>query len=228
MATNFPGSLDSFTNPSSSSTLDSPSHAAQHSNVNDAVEALQTKVGVDGSAVTSSLDYKVAQQGLTLITTASATSGSTLDLNGIFSDTFESYRLVVTQYQVSFGAYGLDMQMKAGGTVTTTGYYGAIHRYDLGAGSYNAATANNTSLAYTGIITTTTSASGIVDIQSPYKPWPTRFGISGMDSRPGTTGYVGIVGQFKLDNTTSYDSLRLLHATTFVDLEVKVYGYNDG
>ena len=61
MATNFPSSLDSLTNPTSSDSLASPSHAAQHANVNDAVEALQAKVGVDSSAVTTSLDYKVAQ-----------------------------------------------------------------------------------------------------------------------------------------------------------------------
>jgi hypothetical protein len=59
MATNFPTSLDSLTNPTSSDSLASPSHAAQHANVNDAVEALQAKVGVDGSAVTSSLDYQL-------------------------------------------------------------------------------------------------------------------------------------------------------------------------
>ena len=32
----------------------------QHADANDAIEALQAKVGVDGSAVTTSLDYKVA------------------------------------------------------------------------------------------------------------------------------------------------------------------------
>ena len=61
MATNFPASLDSLTNPTSSDSLNSPSHSAQHANSNDAIEALQAKVGADSSAVTSSLDYKVAQ-----------------------------------------------------------------------------------------------------------------------------------------------------------------------
>jgi hypothetical protein len=61
MATSFPASLDTLTNPTSSDSLSSPSHSAQHANVNDAVEALQAKVGADSSAVTSSLDYKVAQ-----------------------------------------------------------------------------------------------------------------------------------------------------------------------
>ena len=61
MATNFPASLDTLTNPTSSDSLNSPSHSAQHANSNDAIEALQAKVGADSSAVTTSLDYKVAQ-----------------------------------------------------------------------------------------------------------------------------------------------------------------------
>jgi hypothetical protein len=60
MATSYPASLDSFTNPTAVDTLDSPPHDTQHADANDAIEALQAKVGVDGSAVTTSLDYKVA------------------------------------------------------------------------------------------------------------------------------------------------------------------------
>jgi hypothetical protein len=59
MATNFPTSLDALTNPSGSSSLTSPDHASQHTDANDAIEALQAKVGVNGSAVTTSLDYRV-------------------------------------------------------------------------------------------------------------------------------------------------------------------------
>ena len=46
MASNFPSSLDTFTNPSSSDAMDSVSvpHATQHSDLNDAVEALEAKV----------------------------------------------------------------------------------------------------------------------------------------------------------------------------------------
>ncbi len=59
MATNFPTSLDALTNPQSTDPLTSPSHADQHANANDAIEALQAKVGVNGSTVATSLDYKV-------------------------------------------------------------------------------------------------------------------------------------------------------------------------
>lgn len=59
MATNFPTSLDALTNPQSTDPLTNPSHADQHADANDAIEALQAKVGVNGSTVATSLDYKV-------------------------------------------------------------------------------------------------------------------------------------------------------------------------
>jgi microcystin-dependent protein len=60
MATSFPSGLDALTNPTSGNTLASPDHAGQHADANDAIEALEAKVGVNGSAVTTSLDYKVS------------------------------------------------------------------------------------------------------------------------------------------------------------------------
>jgi hypothetical protein len=59
MATSFPSGLDSFTNPTAVDTLDSPPHDTQHADANDAIEALQAKVGVDSSAVATSHDYKI-------------------------------------------------------------------------------------------------------------------------------------------------------------------------
>lgn len=60
MPTSFPGSQDNFTNPAANNFLNSPSHSAQHANANDAIEALEAKVGSDGSAVTTSHDYKLS------------------------------------------------------------------------------------------------------------------------------------------------------------------------
>jgi hypothetical protein len=48
MTTNFPSSIDNFTNPTTSDTLASVSHSAQHADVNDAVEAIETAL-LDGA-----------------------------------------------------------------------------------------------------------------------------------------------------------------------------------
>lgn len=60
MSSNFPVSLDSLTDPTSTSKLNSPSHSQQHTNINDAVEKLEAKVGVNSSAVTTTHDYKLS------------------------------------------------------------------------------------------------------------------------------------------------------------------------
>lgn len=60
MSINYPTSLDSLTNPTGTDTTTAVDHASQHSNANDAIEALEAKVGVNSSAVTTSLDYKVS------------------------------------------------------------------------------------------------------------------------------------------------------------------------
>jgi microcystin-dependent protein len=63
MAINYPASLDTFTNPVATDPMNAATvpHATQHANLNDAVEALEAKVGADSSAVSSSHDYKLAR-----------------------------------------------------------------------------------------------------------------------------------------------------------------------
>lgn len=58
--TNFPGAIDTPTNPTGSNTLNSPDHALQHGLENDAIVALETKVGINSSADTTSMDYKLS------------------------------------------------------------------------------------------------------------------------------------------------------------------------
>lgn len=57
LATNYPESIDSLNNPESTDSLQG--HAAQHANANDAIEAIQTKIGIDGSEDPASIDYKI-------------------------------------------------------------------------------------------------------------------------------------------------------------------------
>jgi len=67
MPINFPTSLDDLTNPLSTDPLDTPSHSGQHSDLNDIVEALEAKVGINASADTASIDYIINNDLLKLI-----------------------------------------------------------------------------------------------------------------------------------------------------------------
>lgn len=59
--TQFPEELDNFTNPTSTDSMETVSHSSQHSNANDAIEALQKKIGIDNSSDINSIDYKIKQ-----------------------------------------------------------------------------------------------------------------------------------------------------------------------
>lgn len=70
MATTFPTALDSLTNPLSTDSISSPSHASQHANVNDSIEALQAKVGINGSSDPLSLQYRITDlESISYVTT---------------------------------------------------------------------------------------------------------------------------------------------------------------
>lgn len=61
MPTTFPAALDNFANPEPTTLENAPGfeHHLQHGNANDAIEALEAKVGVDNSTVPGTLDYQV-------------------------------------------------------------------------------------------------------------------------------------------------------------------------
>jgi hypothetical protein len=61
MATSFPTSKDILINPDGLDSVAEVSHSDQHANANDAIEALETKVGINNSTDVNSLDYKVKQ-----------------------------------------------------------------------------------------------------------------------------------------------------------------------
>lgn len=76
----FPNGLDDFSNPSGTSHMNDPTvlHSVQHSEVNDALEALERKVGIENSHVHTSLDYRITQteNELISISTSSIPYGS--------------------------------------------------------------------------------------------------------------------------------------------------------
>ena len=65
MATTYPTALTTYTNPSASDqvgvAVGGRTHSQFHSDNNDDIEALQAKVGIDGSVVTTSHDYKLSE-----------------------------------------------------------------------------------------------------------------------------------------------------------------------
>lgn len=65
MASDYPTSLDSFTNPTSTDTVAAVDHALQHADNNDATEALQVKLGTGASTATANTVLRGTGAGTT-------------------------------------------------------------------------------------------------------------------------------------------------------------------
>ena len=127
MATSYPASLDSFTNPTAVDTLDSPPHDTQHADANDAIEALEAKVGVDSSAVTTSHEYRINsieelntnEQTGTTYTLALTDDGKVVEMNNASANTLT----VPPNSSVAFpvGSQILVLQTGAGQTTVAAG-----------------------------------------------------------------------------------------------------------
>lgn len=90
-AISFPTSLDALTNPGATDSVATVSHSAQHANANDAIEALEAKLGIGASTATNNTIFVGNGTGssgfstsatstnflATNLTTASTTMGST-------------------------------------------------------------------------------------------------------------------------------------------------------
>lgn len=91
----FPGALDSFTDPAATSKCNGSNttgpvvtHAAMHTLENDAIAALQSKVGINSSTDHNSLDYKIASAlaGILALQGTSLLYGSGAPASGIGVD----------------------------------------------------------------------------------------------------------------------------------------------
>lgn len=196
MATNFPTSLDILTNPTTSDTLASADHVWMHGNIYDAIEAIETKIGITGSSDVNSLDYKSIQANpLTTkwdIFVRSGTSNTRLPVGA------DWFMMVADSTQATGLKY---ISPTGGGTVTSVSVVSA-----------NGFTGSVATATTTPAITLTTNITGILkwngtamsaavagtDYLTPTGNWSNLTGIM-----PQTSGFDGIDGAFSLSSGTT-------------------------
>lgn len=203
MATNWPNSVQTFTNPSAGDSLNSPSHSAQHTTVNDTVEALQ--------------EYA----GMVLVKTQTVGSGvSSVTVNGAFSSTFDNYRIIMTGGTQSSGE---DLKLKLGSSAT--GYYGFLVYGSSGAGTVLGANLNNrTQFDWIGGGVAGQAAHVMVDLLSPFTATYTKIRNA---SYQNGGNYGTTQGEHRV--ASSYSSFEILTSIgTITGGTIRVYGYNNG
>ena len=129
MAINFPTSLDTFTNPTSASAL-TTDHALQHSNINDAVEALEAKVAIGNTVLGNYTAYTPSfDSGVTI--GDGVVSGAYCRVNG-FVHVHGKFTLGSTS--AITGSLILDLPVNVNGTMATdTMLYGTVQFRDASA-----------------------------------------------------------------------------------------------
>jgi hypothetical protein len=144
MASNFPTSLDNFFNPVSGDRLDNPSHSTQHSDANDAIEALETKIGIGASPAGSAIaGYAFvhssggttgwSQVGYQGITSGTASLGETLMSDGSGSSVWATAGAAFKNLVIN-GAMQVAQRATSVTGITASGYYTA-DRWTMGISS---------------------------------------------------------------------------------------------
>lgn len=212
MATNFPASVDSLTNPVSNDSLNSPSHSAQHANANDAIEAVEDYL-LNGAGKT----------GLVLLNTTNFTAQSTVSINSVFSATYTDYLIEIEAVQTISSAFTL--RLRASGTDNSNSTYntsGIIYFSDNATSLLGAE--NATSYSLTG--GNTLSGNYQVEVFNPFATKVTQFITNGVTSA-GSAGFearsIRSVNVFEA--TTSFDGFSIFTASGNITGTIKVYGY---
>lgn len=114
MPTNFPTSVDNFTNPTANDSLNLPSHSTQHANANDAIEAVEDYL-LNGAG----------KAGLVLLKTqVVGTAVSSVTVSNAFNATYENYLIQVVGNSSSVNnVLFMTINGSAGSTYQSAGYY---------------------------------------------------------------------------------------------------------
>jgi hypothetical protein len=208
MPTNFPTSVDNFTNPTANDSLNLPSHSTQHANANDAIEAVESYLLNGG-------------QGLTLVKKQTiGTAVSSVVVTSAFSATYENYVILISGGATSASNTLLQMQLGS----TTTGYYEVRPRWSI-AGAASVFTSNNASVFYTGMGT----PSGLKMSSSLMSPFTAKNTTHESGMVNFTTSNIDFSYGY-LNNTTSYTDFTITPTSggTITGGTIYVYGYGIG
>jgi len=218
MASSFPGAIDNFTDPLANSSLASPSHAGQHSDLNDAVEKIETYMGLVKVIPTSVSSAGGTAATLSATGTVTVGTGNTsVTINNAWSSLYQNY-LVIMRYVVSSAANPA-LYVTLGGTAT--GYYGVTAYWAYDASGDGTAKRNNGTEWNWGYFGAN-NFSAAWSVMNPNVANRTAYtgGFAG-DLYNGTTSGM-------LANNTQYTAITFAPSTgSITGGTIRVYGYRD-
>lgn len=231
MATNFPTSVDVLTNPTANDSLNAPSHSLQHTNANDAIEAIETKLGIGnspaGSAVAGALlqangsgstSWIANTSGLVFIKSQTIGSGVTsVSVSDAFTSTYANYYITFTGFYNSGSDAVMTLKVNNSTTYATT--------FTTTAFSGGAVSGTGTSSTGAGVYVGLTSPpiqSFAVSVFNPFDTTRTTI-VSGGNIGVSVTLNSGL-GTSVDNNSSSSFSLNIGSSQTITGGIIRVYG----
>lgn len=173
------------------------------------------------STASTGLKWATPSAGaLTLISTTTL-SGSTTNVDNVFSSTYDNYLIEVCM-DSNTGIGALTMQLRAGGTATTTGYYFGVYQIDWGGSPATVSNGSNGSSARLGTTFNGEPSPVQMTMYNPNRALRTTFQGLSLGASTGASGSQMFMGGF-VSNTTQYDGFSIIGGSQTG--KVRVYGY---
>lgn len=151
-------------------------------------------------------------------------SVSSVSLNGCFSNTYNSYKIILTNLAVTAGA-NIQTRLRVSGSDNTTSNYYSLQTYTQidGAGSGNDKFSATTYWIFANS-TTNGQIDSWYDIWNPYATALTQYSFTHA-KKYDNGGHYNMIGGGIFSATTSFDGFSLIPNTGTISGTVRVYGY---
>ena len=205
MPSGFPGSIDNFTDPLSNSPLNSPSHSGLHADVNDAVEKIETYMGL-----------------VRLVASTTFSAVSAVEIDSIFSTNYDVYRLFWFNTN-SNTANETRAQFRTSAATNTNNNY--VHQ-----NTWFGTTSNlvrNTVATSSCLVTQNVGASGWTWEMTIYNPYNNARNTTLAVTGTVYDGTVYFAGSGAFNTTTRFDGIRISTTAGTMTGQYYVYGYRN-
>jgi hypothetical protein len=167
----------------------------------------------------------VASSGLTLITAQSFTTAAAVNVNNVFSATYENYKVII-DWRASSGNASLSCRFRTSGTDnSTSSYYLVRSGADAAGNTENQCHGAAAQLNYLAYGNDTTLSTISIDVMKPFAAKKTTVNGTSCGLTTGFSNVAGHALNCLFDAATSFDGFSIYPSASTVNGVVRIYGY---